>query len=143
MRIALVVALIASALGQQPSGQPFAGQWAADHDGHPVVHLDLRMNADALAGSIRLADIHVDAKGDVETVLSGLSAPTLLIDVTTRSRTLAFSRRDGDDIDHFEMIVIDDRTAELRFLPSDALRRELADNGIPLPRPVRLTRVAQ
>jgi len=143
MRMALVVALIASALGQQPSGQPFAGQWAADHDGHSVVQIDLRMNADALVGSIRLADIHVDAKGDVETVLSGLSAATMLIDVTTRNRTLAFSRRDGDDIDHFEMSVIDDRTAELRFLPSDAVRRELADNGIPSPRPIRLARVAQ
>ena len=100
MRIALVVALIASALGQQPSGQPFAGQWAADHDGHSVVHLDLRMNAGALVGSIRLADIHLDAKGEVETLLSGLSAATMLIDLTTRSRTLAFSRRDDDDKSH-------------------------------------------
>jgi hypothetical protein len=141
MRIALFVALIASTLGQFPDVQPFAGRWAADHDGRPVVRLDLRMTAGTLGGSIQLADIHLDARGEVETVLSELSAASALIDVTSRSGALAFSRRDGNDIDHFEMTVIDDHAAELRFVPSDADRRELAGNGIPIPKPIRLTRV--
>jgi hypothetical protein len=141
MRIALFVALIASALGQVPDVQPLAGRWAADHDGRPVVRLDLRMNAGTLGGSIQLADIHVDTRGEVETVMSELSAASALIDITSRSGTLAFSRRDGNDIDHFEMRVIDEQAAELRFVPSDADRRELADNGIPIPKPIRLTRV--
>jgi len=143
MRIALFVALIASTLGQVPDVQRFAGRWAADHDGRPVVRLDLRMNAGTLGGSIQLADIHVDARGEVETVLSELSAASTVIDVTSRSGALAFSRRDGNDIDHFEMSVIDDHTAELRLIPSDADRRELADNGIPMPKPIRLTRVTR
>ena len=85
MRIALLVALIASTLGQVPDVQPFAGRWAADHGGRPVVRLDLRMNAGSLGGSIQLADIHVDARGEVETVQSELSAPSTLIDVAPRS----------------------------------------------------------
>jgi hypothetical protein len=141
MRIALCVALIASTLGQSPNVQPFVGRWAADHDGRPVVRLDLRMNGGTLGGSIQLADIHLDARGDVETVLSGLSSSSALIDVTPRGGALAFSRRDGDDIDHFEMRVIDDHAAELRFIPSDADLRELANNGVPMPKPIRLTRV--
>jgi len=141
MRIALFVALIASTLGQVRDVLPFAGRWAADHDGRPVVRLDLRMTAGKLGGSIQLADIHVDARGEVETVNSGLSAASALIDITPRSGALAFSRRDGSDIDHFEMRVIDDRAAELRFVPSDADRRELANNGVPMPKPIRLTRV--
>ena len=141
MRLALVVAAIASALGQ-PGSQPFTGRWAADHHGRPIVRLDLRMNGDALRGWIQLADLHLDAQGEVETVLSELPQAATLLDVTTRGQTVAFSRRDGNDIDHFEMSVIDDRTAELRFPASDAERRQLADDGIPLPRPIRLTRVS-
>lgn len=141
MRIAVFVALIASTLGQVRDVQPFAGRWAADRNGQPVVRLDLRMNAGTLGGSIQLADIHLDARGEVETVQSGLSPASTLIDVTPRSGALAFSRRDGNDIDHFEMRVIDDRAAELLFIPSEADRRELAGNGVPMPKPIRLTRV--
>jgi hypothetical protein len=143
MRIALFVALIVSTLGQSQDVQPFAGRWAADHGGQPVVRLDLRMTAGILSGSIQLADIHLDARGEVETVLSGLSAASTLLDVTSRSGALAFSRRDGNDIDHFELRVIDDRAAELLFIPSEADRRELANagNSIPIQKPIRLTRV--
>jgi hypothetical protein len=143
MRIALFVALIASTLGQSPDVQPFAGRWAADHDGLPVVRLDLRMNAGTLNGWVQLADIHLDAQGEVETVQSGLSTASTLIDITPRSGALAFSRRDGNDIDHFEMRVLDDHAAELRWLPSDADRRELVDSGVPngIPKPIRLTKV--
>jgi len=141
MRIALFVAVIASTLGQSSDVQPFAGRWAADHAGRPVVRLDLRMTAGTLSGSIQLADIHVDARGEVETVMSGLSADSTLNDIASRSGALAFSRRDGNDIDHFEMRVLDDHEAELRLIPSDADVRELTANGIPMPKPIRLTRV--
>jgi hypothetical protein len=141
MRIALCVALIASTLGQSADVQRFAGRWAADHDSRPVVRLDLRMNAGTLGGSIQIADIHFDARGEVEIVQSELSAVSALIDVTFQSGALAFSRRDGNDIDHFEMNVLDDHAAELRIVLSDADRRELANNGVPILKPIRLTRV--
>jgi len=142
MRIVWIVALVGSVFAQQPVDQAFIGRWAADHDGLPVIRLDLRLTAGALGGSMQIADIHLDTRGDVETVLSGLSVAAPLIDVTIRNRnTVTFARRDGDDNDRFEMSVSDDGAAEVRFVPSDADLRELADNGIPVPRPIRLVRL--
>ena len=54
---------------------------------------------------------------------------------------LSFSRKDGNDTDHFELRLVDNR-AELLFIPSDADRAELAAMGVPVPKPIRLTRVA-
>jgi hypothetical protein len=50
---------------------------------------------------------------------------------------------DGDDTDHFELRLIDASAAELRFLLSDGDRQELARQGIPEFKPVRLKRVAR
>jgi hypothetical protein len=142
MRIVWIVALVGSVFAQQPVDQAFIGRWAADHDGLPVIRLDLRLTAGALGGSMQIADIHLDTRGDVETVLSGLSVAAPLVDVTIRNRnTVTFARRDGDDNDRFEMSVSDDDAAELRFVPSDADLRELADSGSPVPRPIRLARL--
>ena len=139
MRIALVAAILASTLGQA-GGQPFVGQWAAEQNGRPVVRLELRVTNGALGGSIQLADIHVDGNGNVETVLSDLSPASALVDVVAQTKTVVFARRDGNDIDQFEMTLTDDASAELRFVPTAAVLRELADDGIPMPRPIRLTR---
>ena len=143
MPSALVIALVASMVLQQSAGQRFAGRWAADHQGRPFVRLDLTSSNGALAGRIQLADIHVDATGDVETVRNDLSEPRPQLDITLRNQTVAFSGRDSNDSDQFELTVIDDRTAELRFVLSDADRLELAQDGIPVPRPIRLTRLPQ
>ena len=53
---------------------------------------------------------------------------------------LSFSRKDGNDTDHFELRLVDNR-AELRFIPSDADRAELAAIEVPVPKPIRLTRI--
>jgi hypothetical protein len=142
MRCLLVAVAIASTIVGQPATQRFSGRWSADHQERAVVRLDLRSNGDALEGWIQLADIHVDNRGEVDSVLSDLPLAATLIDVTVRGQRAAFARRDGNDIDHFEFTLLDDRIAELRFVFSDADRRELADNGIPLPKPIRLTRTA-
>ncbi len=139
MQFALCAAVLASIVGQS-SGQPFAGIWTADQQGRPIVRLELRVNGGTLVGSIQLADIHVDPDGKVETVLSELSPAAPLIAITRQNRALGFSRRDGADLDHFELIVIGDGAAELRFVPSYAERQELADSGVPLPQPIRLAR---
>jgi len=140
MRIAVLLALIA-ALAGQASADSFAGTWTADAGGKPLVRLELRAAGGALSGQIQLADIHVDAQGVGETVMSGLAAPALLSEVVVSGRTAAFARRDGDDIDHFEFVLLDDGSAELRFIPSAADREELAAQGIATPRPFRVRKV--
>ena len=139
MRTALLAAVVASLLGQSDVPQ-FAGTWIADHGGRPLVRLELRVAGETVTGTIQIADLHVDARGDVETVLSDLSPRAPIADVAIRSRTLTFTRRDGDDVDHFELALSDAGVAELRFIPTEAERKELADDGIPLPKPIRLTR---
>lgn len=142
MRIALVAVAIASSFGQA-DGQRFTGRWSADRQDRPVVRLDLRMSRDALEGWIQLANIHVDQQGEIDSVQSDLAPTTKLLEIKVQGRSLAFARRDGADLDHFELTVIDDRTVDLRFVPSEADRRELADNGVPLPKPIRLIRATR
>src|SRR5262245_48962132 len=98
----LALVLLASTLGQQSGSQAFVGRWAADHQGRPLVRLDLTMSSGALAGRIQIANLHVDAKGDVETVLSDLPQPRPLSDMNVRNQTVSFSCRDDNDIDQFE-----------------------------------------
>src|ERR1041385_3801885 len=125
MRIAALLALVAALAGQSPADS-FAGTWTADAGGKPLVRLELRTAGGAVSGQIQLADIHLDAQGVVETVMSGLTSPAPLTEVVIRNHTAAFARRDGDDIDHFEFVLLDDGSAELRFIPSAADREELA-----------------
>jgi len=43
-------------------------------------------------------------------------------------------------MDHFEVHLLRDGTADLHFMLSEADRRELAAGGIQAPRPIRLTK---
>jgi len=76
-------------------------------------------------------------------VRSALGQPTAVFDLAWRNQTLTFASKAGDDIDRFEMTVIGDGPADMRFVPSETARLELAADGIPEPKPFRLTRIAQ
>jgi hypothetical protein len=95
----------------------------------------------ALGGAISLGNIEVDSQGDVRTALAAPKELSSLVDVVLRESLVSFSRKDGSDTDHFELRLVGDR-AELRFIPSDADRAELAAIGVPVPKPILLTRVA-
>jgi hypothetical protein len=140
MRTALLLAAVVS-LFPQSAVQPFDGTWTADFQDRPLVRLELHAADSALTGRIQLADIHVDSTGAVDRVDSALSAPAPLFDVIVRDRTLSFTRHDDDDVDPFQLVLLADGRAELRFLPTDAIREELARAGIPVPRPLTLFRV--
>jgi hypothetical protein len=141
MRIVSAVVLVISALVHSRN-QPYVGTWAAEQGGQIFVRLELTTANDTLGGRISLADIHNDPRGDVSEVRSALGQPTPISDLAWRNQTLTFARKEGDDIDRFEITLIGDGRAELRFVPSDADRLELAADGIPEPKPFRLTRIA-
>jgi len=65
---------------------------------------------------------------------------TPIFDVTEQPSLVTFSRKDGSDTDRFELHVLGAGRAELRFLLSDEDRQELAADGIPVPKPIALTR---
>lgn len=142
MRTVSAVVLVMSALVQSRN-QPYVGTWTAEQGGQSHVRLELTAANDTLGGRISLANIHIDPRGDVGEILSALGEPTPLFDLAWRNQTLTFARKEGDNIDRFEMTLIGDGRADLRFVPSEADRQELAADGIPEPKPFRLTRVAQ
>ena len=137
MRTAFLLAVVVSLLPQS-AVQPFDGTWTADFQGRPLVRLELHAADGALTGRIQLADLHVDPTGAVDRVDSGLSAPAPLSHVIVRDRTVSFTGQDDDDT--FQLVLLADGHAELRLIPTDALREELARDGIPVPKPFTLSR---
>ena len=141
MRTVILAAVWLSAVGQE-DGQPYAGTWVADLAGKTYVRLELTVTNGALAGTISLGDIHVDSQGAVDQVTRTPAEGTPIFDITLRDSLLSFSRKDGDDTDHFEMRLVGS-AAELRFVLTEADRRDLAEQGIPLPKPFPLRKIAR
>jgi hypothetical protein len=139
MERAIVAAALALTVGQASS--PYAGTWIAEFSGTTHIRLELRLTNGALGGGISLGDIHLNAEGEISTAAGAPRELSPLFDVVLRDATLSFSRKEGDDTDHFEMKLVGDH-AEIRFIPSEADRRELAEIGVAVPKPVRLKRLA-
>ena len=140
MRTALLLAAVVALFSQSPA-QPFDGTWTADFQGRPLVRLELHAADNTLTGRLQLADIHVDSTGVVDGVNGPLSAPAPIADVIVRDRTVSFTRHDGADVDPFQLVLLADGRAELRLIPTDELRQELARDGIPVPKPFTLSRL--
>ena len=141
MRTEMFAAALLMTFGQQ-TGQPYAGTWTADLAGRNYVRLELKVADSTLSGTLSLADIRLDQQGVVGEITSAPSAPKPIFDVTLRNSTLLFSRKDSNDTDHFEMRITGGGVAELLWVPSEENRQELADNGIAVPKPMPLKRIA-
>jgi len=137
----ILVAMLALA-STQASRPAHVGQWTAAFGGATWVRLQLTESKGAIGGRISLGDLEVNAQGEVRRASEAPPEFTPLFDVVLRDAVLSFARKDGDDMDRFELRVLQDvNTAELSFIVSDELRRELAAEGLVVPKPVRLTRV--
>jgi len=126
----------------QAGNQPFAGTWIATFERKTFARVELAVTNDTLGGRIGLGNIEVNADGEVRAAATAPSQLSAIFDVVVRASVLSFSRKDGADTDRFEMRLVGDQ-AELSFLPSDEDRRELAAAGVPVPKPIRLTKVLQ
>jgi hypothetical protein len=142
LRSAAAAAVLALTLVQTGS-QAYAGTWIAEIAGTTYARLDLTVTNGTLSGRISLGDIHVDDRGEVDSADAAPPASSAIFSVRLRDSTLSFSRKDGDDTEQFEMRLLSGQAAELVFLPTDADLEELAENGVPRPRPFRLKKVAR
>lgn len=138
---ALLLALTIPALfvGQPPNG-PVAGSWTAKFEGRTFIRLELKTVNGAISGGIRLGNIEVDRQGMVK---RADAAPLNLIhifDVTRKGATVTFSIKEGNDTDQFELRLLENGDADLQFLVTDQDRKELAAEGVPPPKPIRLTK---
>lgn len=137
--LVLLLATAATTLAQ--SGAGVAGTWTATFDGRTFVRLELKEAAGAVTGTIALTDaLEVDKQGVVNKVGEMPRAGTPILDVVRRGDTMTFSRKDDGDTDHFEVRFLDKGRAELRLVLTEEDRKELAADGIPVPKPIALTR---
>lgn len=137
----MIRTLVAAALAltfAQAGGQAYTGRWTAELAGRIYVRLELSLTNGALGGKISLGNIEADAKGEINKVEIAPRESTPLFDVKVRESVLSFSRKDGNDTDHFEMRLGDKGAAELRFLLSETDLKELAAAGISAPKPIGL-----
>jgi hypothetical protein len=133
----LALAFVTVFLGQ-PLG-PYSGDWTADFRGTTYVRLALSDAAGAPRGAMSIGtSIHVDKQGNLDGVTEAASTLRPMLDVRRSGNVLSFSYQSDDDVDQFELRLIDTNTAELTVLLPEEARQQLAADGIPLPKPFRL-----
>jgi hypothetical protein len=135
----LVVAIAALSVGQ-PAGGSIAGSWAAEFEGRTFIRLELKTVNGALTGGLSIGNFEVDAQGVVKRASDAPRKLTPIFDVTLRGSNMTFSRKDVDDTDQFVLRLLDTGDADLQFLLNDEDREALAASGVPIPKPIRLTR---
>ena len=140
--ILAVLALAVSLTAGQAGVQAFEGTWVATHAGATFARLELRVTDGKLEGGIGLGNIHVDATGVVDRASDAPRDLKPIFDVSLENSRLAFASKDQHDIDRFE-VRLTGADAELRFVLSDLDRQSLAAEGVPVPKPIRLTRLVR
>ena len=118
---------------------PFDGNWVAEYRGVTHIRLTLRTIEGVTTGSISLGDMQIDEKGGVKKAAEAPKAMKAITDVRRRGTLLTFVLKEGENPDQFELAVVGDGL-ELTLVLSDEERREFADEGIPVPKPIRLKR---
>ena len=127
-------------LAAQPTNQPIDGSWTATFEGRTFIKLEIKTVNGALGGGISLGNIELDAKGVVRRVEVARPSLTPIFDVKRKASSVTFSIKEGEGTDHFELRLLAKGDAELHFVLTDEDRRELKSEGVPLPKPIRLTR---
>ena len=61
-------------------------------------------------------------------------------ETTLKGSTVTFSIKEGNDTDQFELRLLENADADLLLLVNEEDRKELAADGVPLPKPIRLTK---
>ena len=136
----LAVIVAAACLAGQAAGAPMAGTWRAEFEGLTFITLELESANGTVTGLISLGDVEVDKQGALARVSEPKRKPTPIFDVSQTGSTLRFAVKDQNDTDQFELRVLDAERAELRMLLADQDVKELAAQGVPVPKPFALTR---
>ena len=131
--------LLAGLLQPPPAG--LAGTWVADLNGTTFMRLELRTENGRLIGALGTGDIHFNEKGVVDEAKGVPSTLTPISSIEMSGRVMSFKRIEGDDLEDFRLRITGERTAELTFLPSDEVLKELKEEGIPAPKPIPLRKV--
>ena len=111
-----------------------------DVRGRTFIRLELKTVNGAITGGISLGSFQVDRQG----VVNGADAAPLnlkhILGATQKGATVTFLMKDGNDPEKFELRLLENGDADLQVLLSDEDRKELAAEGVPPPKPIRLTK---
>lgn len=135
MKAIVLAAVLALPLTQ--TSAPYAGTWTAEQGGRTFVRLELSMTG----GRLSLGDIQLDKTGAVAKVSAAPASLTPIQDVKVAGSVMTFAHQDGSDLDHFQLSLLDNGTAELKVLLTDEDKRELAESGVPAFKPIKLTKL--
>jgi hypothetical protein len=124
----------------QPLG-PYSGDWTADFRGTTYLRLALNDAAGTPRGAMSIGNsIHVDKQGNLDGVSEAALTLRPMLDVRRSGEVLSFSYPSDNGVDLFELRLVDTNIAELTLLLPEEARQELAADGIPMPKPFRLTK---
>ena len=136
--------VLAVAIAAIPAGQTgatgAAGSWTAEFKGETFIRLELTMAGGRLGGTMSAGNVEVDKQGELSRVSAAPGDPKPIFDVVQQGSMVTFARKDEQDTDRFELRLLDSGRAELRFVLTDELLKELAADGIPAPKPFVLRR---
>src|ERR1044072_3355389 len=138
MKSLILLAALAVFTGQTAAA-PVAGTLTATFEGRTLVKLELKTDKAGISGGLSLGDVEVDPRGAVRHV-GEMKESKPIFAAVQKGRVLTFSRRDETEGDRVEMRLLADGRAELRFMLSDDVMKELAAEGIPVAKPIQLTR---
>jgi len=133
------LAITALSVGQPASGH-IAGSWTAKFEGRTFIQLEMKTVDGAISGGISLGHLETDAQGVLKRADAASGKLTPIFNVTRKGSTVTFFIKEGSDTDQFELRVLENGDADLHILLNDEDRIELADSGVPLPKPIRLTK---
>src|SRR5215470_4679038 len=139
LTLALVVAIATVSAGQS-DGASIAGSWTAQFEGRTFLRLELKTENGTITGALGIGNFEVDRQGEVTRADESPRSLAPISDVKRRASILTFSRKDGDGIDRFEVRLLDATNAELNILLDDEERKQLAESGVPIPKPIHLAK---
>jgi hypothetical protein len=138
---ALCLAFAITALfAGQPANGPIAGSWTAQFEGRTFIRLEITTVDGSVTGGISLGNFEVDPQGMVKRADVAPVSLKPIFGATRKGATVTFFMKDGNDTDQFELHLVENGDADLHVVLNDEDRKELAAEGVPLPKPIRLTK---
>ena len=112
----------------------YVGEWTAQLNGKVYARVEFHVAEGKLVGGMSTGDVTTDAKGEVSKVNEEAGEPAAVFDVAASETSLRFKRKDGDDVDSFELKITGPERAELVFVLPEGAPKEGA------PKPFKMVR---
>ena len=138
--VCLTLAITAVSVGQSANG-PITGSWSAKFEGRTFIRLEIKTANGTITGGISLGNhIEIDPQGMVKRAAAAPPNLKPIFGATRKGATVTFFMKDGNDTEQFELRLLENREADLLFVLNEEDRKEIAAEGVPPPKPIRLTK---